>query len=312
MVPRIALLLAALPSAAGWAQPADQAAADAARKAVRDALPISPALIEELAKRFKEDKIIREESVNVIASPISRSVQATFVPGQATNIVQTVKGYPTAVSFFDSTGSPWPIVWDTNSNSAGVSGGASGSTSSNCNTNGGAAPAVETTGFLTCVPVKGSNVLQITPMSLSPRGGLLVNLQGAPKPLVFLMIGGQDRNDGELSVRVTHRGPNAKMAIDTRPGAPVTGAPYLNGMLAGIAPADARPLQVEGVSPDDVRAWRMGNETYLRLRSPSTLLSPPWNATERGEGDVQIYAFPSTPVVLLTVNGRTVSATLKD
>ena len=102
------------------------------------------------------------------------------------------------------------------------------------------------------------------------------------------------------------RGPRAQdriLGLDTL---------YLNGMLAGIAPADARPLQVEGVSPDDVRAWRMGNETYLRLRSPSTLLSPPWNATERGEGDVQIYAFPSTPVVLLTVNGRTVSATLKD
>ena len=42
------------------------------------------------------------------------------------------------------------------------------------------------------------------------------------------------------------------------------------------------------------------------------LMSPPWSATENGEGDMRIYALPSTPVVLLSVNGRTVSAQLKD
>ena len=81
-------------------------------------------------------------------------------------------------------------------------------------------------------------------------------------------------------------------------------------MLAGIAPADAEPLQVEGVSPDEVRAWRLGGEIYLRTRH--TLMSPPWSASESGEGDVRIYALPSTPVVLLSVNNRTVSARLKD
>lgn len=287
---------------------------EAARRAARDAIPLTPELIQELARRFQENERAREESVTQLASPMSRAVQATYAPGQATSIVQTVKGYPSALSFFDATGQPWPIVWDTNSNSAGGGGGGGGSTS-NCNTNStatgtGGGPAVEATGFHVCVPVKGSNVLQVTPMSPSPRGGLLVNLQGAPKPLTFLMVAGRDRYDADLSIRVAHRGPNARVAIDTWPGAPVTGAPYLNAMLAGIAPADARPLQVEGVSPDEVRAWRMGGDTYLRTRH--TLMSPPWDASESGEGDVRIYAFRSTPVVLLSVNGRTVSAQLKD
>ena len=90
----------------------------------------------------------------------------------------------------------------------------------------------------------------------------------------------------------------------------MTGAPYLNSMLEGIAPADAVPLSVEGVSPDEVRAWRLGGETYIRTRY--TLMSPAWDASENGEGGMTIYAIPSTPVVLLSADQRTVSALLKE
>lgn len=287
---------------------------DAAQRAARDAIPLTPALIQELARRFQENKRADEESFTAIASPVSRPIKVTYAPGQATSIVQTVKGYPTQISFFDVTGQPFPIMWDTNSNSAG-GGGGGGNSTGNCNTtsatgNAGGGPGVEAVGFHVCVPVKGSNVLQVTPMSLRPRGGLLVNLQGAPKALTFLVIAGGDRYDADLSVYVDRRGPNARIQVDTRPGAPVTGAPYLTAMLVGIAPADAKPLQVENVPPDEVRAWRMGDEVYLRTRH--TLMSPPWSASESGEGDVRIYAMRATPVVLLSINGRTVSARLKD
>ena len=291
------------------ADPSTSQTPEAARRAARDAIPLTPELIQELARRFQENKRAEEETLARIASPISRAVKVTYAPGQATSIVQTVRGYPTQVSFFDATGQPFPIVWDTTSNSAG-GGGGGGNSTGNCNTSGAGGPAVEAVGFHVCVPVKGSNVLQVTPMSLRPRGGLLVNLQGAPKALTFLVVAGDDRYDADLSVYVDRRGPNARVSVDTRPGAPVTGAPHLTAMLAGIAPADAEPLQVEGVSPDEVRAWRLGGEIYLRTRH--TLMSPPWSASESGEGDVRIYALPSTPVVLLSVNNRTVSARLKD
>ncbi len=288
-------------------------APEAAEKAARDAIPLTPDLIRKLARRYQENRRAEEESFTQMASPVSRAVKVTFAPGQATSIVETVRGYPSQVSFFDATGQPWPIVWDTNSNSAGGVG-AGGSSAGNCNTSAGGGgpggPAVESVGFHVCVPVKGSNVLQVTPMSALPRGGMLVSLEGAPKALTFLVVSGRDRYDADVSVHVDRRGPNARVQVDTRPGAPVTGAPYLTAMLSGIAPADARPLQVEGVSPDEVRAWRLGSEVYLRTRH--TLMSPPWSATENGEGDMRIYALPSTPVVLLSVNGRTVSAALKD
>lgn len=272
---------------------------------VDNSIPLTPDMIKELGKRFGDTKRAEEGVMTELAAPVSRRVNVSFVPGQAVNIVQTIKGYPTALSFFDSTGQPWPIQWDTNSNPASVAGG------TNCNAGQNArGPAVAAVGFYVCTPVKGSNVLEVTPASLQPRGGLLVTLQGAPKPLTFLLIGGGDRYDADMSVHVADRGPNAKTPVVNQPSAPDTGAPFLTGMLEGVPPADAQPLSVAGVSPEDLRAWRLGDRVYLRTRY--TLLSPEWTASENGEGGLTVYAVPSTPIVLLSANGRTVSASLKD
>jgi len=265
-----------------------------------------------LARRFNEQQRARETGVQELAVPVNRQVNTSFAPGATTSIVNTVRGYPTAVSFFDSTGQPWPVQWTTNSNPAsqGV-GGAGGE--SNCNaapgTPSSGGPSVSAVGFHVCVPVRGSNVLEITPMSLAPRGGLIVSLQGAPKPLAFLLVAGGGRYDASLSVHVADRGPRARVEIMTRPDAPETGVPFLTAMLTGVPPAEAVPLAVDGVSPDNLRAWRLGRSVYIRTRH--TLLSPEWTASV-AEGPLTVYAVPATPVVLLSVNGRTVSAQFRE
>ena len=225
--------------APGGGQGAGTTPLDAARqRAMDNAIPLTPDMIYELGRRYGATKRAEEEADTLIASPVNRPISVSFDPSQATNIIQTARGYPSALSFFDSTGQPWPVAWDTNSNAANVTGG------TNCNTSpsgsgGAGGPAVDVVGFYACVPVKGSNTIEITPMSLVSRGGLLVHLEGAPKPLSFLLIAGRDRYDADLSVHVDRRGPNARVQIDTRPGAPVTGAAYLTSMLAGVAPAEA-------------------------------------------------------------------------
>ena len=276
----------------------------AATRAARDAIPLTPEMIEDLARRYRAQQQAVEQGTTELAAPINRQVNVSFAPGAATSIVNTVKGYPTAVSFFDSTGQPWPIAWDTNSNPAAIAGG----TNCNAQTNGGG-PSVAAIGFYVCTPTKGSNVLEITPVSISPRGGLVVSLEGAPKPITFLLLSGGGRFDANLSVHVADRGPHARVEIMTQPDAPNTGAPFLTGMLEGVPPADAVPLSVEGVSPEGLRAWRLGRNVYLRTRY--TLLSPEWTASE-AEAGTTVYAVPNTPVVLLSVNGRTVSAELKE
>ena len=269
----------------------------------------SPEELRQLGRGLGEQQRAREESSSLLAMPQNRGINIAFTPAAATNIIQTAKGYPTALSFFDNTGAPWPVAWDTNSNAANASAGTNCSSPSPGGTAPGG-PSVTATGFQVCVPVKGSNVLTITPLSISPRGGLLVSLQGAPKPLSFLLVPSTAHYDADTSIRVAYRGPNAKIRLDTRPNAPVTGAPYMTAMLSGIAPADAVPQSVAGVPPDEVRAWRLGNEIYLRTQH--TLMSPSWDASEAGEAGVTLYALPATPYVLLSVNNRTVSASLKD
>ena len=312
-----ACLAAALAGPPALAQPADTGGQSepggpndfangnpAAQKAAQDAIPLTPAMIEELGRRFNASRRAQETATAELAAPVNRQINVSFAPGAATSIINTARGYPTAVSFFDSTGQPWPVQWDTNSNPAAVTAGA------NCNaqTNAGG-PSAMANGFFICTPTKGSNVLEITPISLSPRGGLVVSLEDAPKPITFLLIAGGGRYDANLSIHVADRGPHARVEIMTQPDAPDTGAPFLTGMLQGVPPADAVPLSVEGVSPDGMRAWRLGRNVYLRTRY--TLLSPEWTASE-AEGGTTVYAVPNTPVVLLSINGRTVSASLKD
>ena len=267
-------------------------------------IPLTPDMIRDLGKRFGENKRAQEEAATEVAAPDSRRVNVSFVPGEAVGIVHTVKGYPTAIAFFDKTGEPWPILWDTNSNPAAIAEGA------NCNAgphSGG--PAVAAVGFYVCTPVKGSNVIEVTPMSLQPRGGLVVTLQDAPKPLSFMLIGGGGKYDADLSIQVAERGPKAK-ATTVAARAPDTAAPFLTSMLDGVPPAEAIPLSVSGVSPDDLRAWRLGDRVYLRTRL--TLVSPEWVGSENGEGGLTVYEVPSTPVVLLSHAGRTVSASLRE
>lgn len=288
----------------GGSETVDAPAPGAPPGNVANAIPLTPGQIRELGKRFGDNKRAQEEVTTQFAAPASRRVNVSFAPGGTVNIVQMVKGYPTALSFFDSTGQPWPIAWDTNSNPAGVAGGA------NCSSNPSAGgPAVAAVGFYVCTPVKGSNVLEITPMSLEPRGGLLVTLQGAPKPVSFLLIGGGGRYDADMSVQIAERGPNAKGPV-IQPMAPDTAAPFLTAMLDGVPPADATPLSVSGVSPEELRAWKLGDRVYLR--TTLILISPEWTASENGEGGLTVYAVPSTPVVLLSAHGRTVSASLTE
>jgi len=251
-------------------------------------LPLTGEMIDDLARAHGQVRDAEERAMQgSIALPATRSVNISLGPGGATPILEAVRGYPTAIAFLDSTGQPWPIIWDTNSN-----------------------PNVDNSGFDVSVPEKGSNVMQIIPRSSAPRGGLLVYLKGAPVPLTFMVIAGRERYDARVDARVADRGPNAKVQIITRPNTPETGAAYLTAMLDGTPPAEAVPLAVSGVSPDEVRAWRMGGRVYLRTRY--TVISPEWVASEAGPSGVSIYALPATPIVLLSANGRSVSARLTE
>jgi intracellular multiplication protein IcmK len=290
------------------APPADNGLNDPAYIGARNnAIPLTPAMILDLKQRYDAAQSARtgDDGTSFPASPLTRSVNVSLGPGGVTTIVETVPGYPTAVAFLDSTGQPWPIAWDTNG--LPVSGGGPATVNA---ASGGQRPAVDALGLNVNVPFRGSNVLQLQPNSPYLRGGVLVTLENAPKPLAFMIVSGKGQYDADMTVKVSGRGPKAKEDIITRPDAPEAGAAYLTAMLDGVPPASAVPLSVEGVSPDAVRAWQMGDKDYIR--TSYTLLSPEWVASEDGSDGTTIYAIPQSPVVLLSADGRTISAHLGD
>lgn len=282
--------------------PAGEPATDPAYQAAAtgdDGIPLTPGMIIDLQHRYDQTQraTARVDDPAAFVAPVTRSVFVTLGPGGVTNIVQTMEGFPSAITFVDSTGEPWPIAWDLNS-----------SPSSKGGTNGGSA-AIRAVGLDVSVPLKGSNVLQISPLAQYSRGGVLVTLQGAPKPIAFMIVSGRGRYDADLTIRVGNRGPGAREQVLTRRDTPETGSPYLMAMLDGAPPAEAVPLRVSGVSPDEVRAWRMGDHVYLRTRY--TLISPEWTSSVSEEG-TSIYALPNTPIVLLSADDHTVSARLSE
>ena len=310
--------LAILLMTAAYAQsaPADDVIDPNARAALASIPFIPDALVEELARRLDSQRRASERATNpVLAIPVNRSVNVSLGPGGTTPAVQTVMGYPTSIAFLDSTGQPWPIHWDENSNpSVPVAPSAPGGVT-NASAGVGIGPAVSYgTGFDIAVPVKGGNVLNITTHSPGPRGGLAVMLEGASAPLSFMIMANGQRFDSRLAVMVTGHGPNAKAQASgigfNHPGDPVTGAAQLTSMLDGVAPAQAVPLGVSGMSPDDIRAWRLGDRIYLRTRA--RVVSPQPVATEKGMDGVAIYEIPAVPVVLVSSGGQLASIHLQE
>ncbi len=286
-------------------------------RAALASIPFIPdALVEELARRLDSQRRASERATNpVLAIPVNRSVNVSLGPGGTTPAVQTVMGYPTSIAFLDSTGQPWPIHWDENSNPSVPAAPSAPGGVTNASAGVGIGPAVSYgTGFDIAVPVKGGNVLNITTRSPGPRGGLAVMLEGASAPLSFMIMANGQRFDSRLAVMVTGHGPNAKAPASgngfNHPGDPVTGAAQLTSMLDGVAPAQAVPLGVSGMSPDDIRAWRLGDRIYLRTRAK--VVSPQPVATEKGMDGVAIYEIPAVPVVLVSSGGQLASIHLQE
>ena len=319
-------LVAASPAALGQAASGSDggdpnakatASIDPNAKVAAASIPFIPdALVDELARRLDSQRRASERATNpVLANPRNRSLNVSLGPGDITPVVQTVMGYTTTIAFLDSTGQPWPIHWQENSNpSVPVPQPQGGVTNASAGAGVGVAPAVSfATGFDIAVPVKGGNMLTITTRSPGPRGSIAVILEGANAPLSFMLMGNSREFDSQLAVMVKGHGPNAKAASGVGFGrslGPVTGAAQLTSMLDGVAPSQAVPLGVSGMSPDDIRAWRLGDRIYLRTRA--RVVSPQPIATEKGMDGVAIFEIPAVPSVLVTSGGQLASIHLQE
>lgn len=265
-------------------------------------LPPPPSVRENLYDRYDAGQraLDAEDDPHTLASPASRSLNVSFEPGAQIPIVRLAQGYPAAITFLDATGQPWPIAWDIATNKA-----------SNCDGDGKGSDKspIRAVGINACVPQPGSNILQISPITRYPRGGLLVTLKDAPKPISFMIVAGTGSYDADLTVKITKRGPNAKDQASMLGTVPDTSDPVLNNLLDGTPPMEAVPLLVSGVSADRLRAWKLKNTMYIRTTFE---LSSPAATAHVSEFDVTAYAAPFSSRLLVSIGERLVPVSVQE
>ena len=287
----VVLMLAALPAGLGaddaapeagaevW--PGDAASDGAAARAGRAAMPFTVEQIEALGRLLRQTQ--GAASVAADPPPEGRARRVRIgAPGEdAIPVIHVRKGYVTAVSFTDATGTPWPIQ------EVLVDGRFLPEAVRPESEDGGRGSA-------------GSHLLYLAPRARFLHGNAVVKLQGLSEPLALDLRGGGSATDFGVEVRLGTQGPNAAPGAAAK-AAFHAGDPVLLDLLGGKAPAGAGRLTVDGGERDD-RAWRLGDDLLLLTRAH--LLSPgPW-AAERGAGGRWAYRLPRTPYALATRDGR--------
>lgn len=265
-------------------------------------LPAPPGVMGGLYERYDagQKALDGADDPHRLVSPVSRSVNITFSSGSQINIIRIAQDYPSSISFVDATGQPWPIAWDITTKKNG-----------GCDDRGdGHNASVRAVGISACVPEAGSNVLQLTPISRYAHGGILVSLKDAPKPVSFLIVAGTGSYDADMTARINKRGPNAKDIINTDPEAPSTGSSLMHDILDGTPPAEAIPMLVSGVNPDDLRAWKIANKIYLRT---TYQLASPAFSDHQSLYETTAYEIPLTSRLLVSsVSRQGIPVSLKE
>ena len=288
------LPLGAAPGAAAGAAPQtpeelqammEQEASDQQKKleeatfdmALKQLLPLSPQQIRTTLDKFRESREAAETPLTV-PEPRTEVQTASLDPTAEPLIARMAPGNVTTLTFLDATGAPWPIQdmsW------AGA--------------------------FSIQAAEPGSNLVRITPTTAHGVGNISIRLVDMVTPLVMRLTTGIDWVHYRLDVRIPKPGPLAKTPLIEYGGLKTVAGKdeQMVSVLDGTPPTGAEKLKVDGVD-GRTTAYQMSGRVYLR--TPLTLLSPGWDASVSSADGVNVYAFNSAPVVLLSDDGRMVKA----
>jgi intracellular multiplication protein IcmK len=237
--------------------------------------PMSPEQIEALHQVY-------DATQSAIAAPATSpkpmlsSQTVSLSPGSVPPVIRLATGYVSSILFLDETGMPWPI------------------TSYNMG---------DPKSFNVQWDQE-SNILMIQGQGPYSTGNMGVTLEGLSTPMMLTLVSDQRVVDYRVDFRIQGRGPKA--AASMYASASKTGSALLMNLLDGVAPQDARPLEVVG---GGAQAWLRGDVMFLR--TPLTLLSPSYDATMSSADGTKVYQMTATPLVLVSDRGRSTTITIK-
>ncbi len=247
-----------------------------AATAGRRVMPLTQEQIELIGALLRQTQLATEKGGGVPPAGRIRRVQVDPGAGAEVPVVEVRRGFTTAVSWTDTTGSPWPIE-EVHVDAAFLPGDGSEEGA-------------------------GGHLVYLAPQRRFMNGNLVVKLRDLAEPVaVLLRDRGGVESDFRVEMRLARPGPGVDAEALMRPASFSAGDEELAGLLAGRIPRGAVDVGIEGGGAGD-RAWRHGED--LLLVSRHAVLSPGAWAAERGSGGRWAYRLPAAPRVWVSLNGR--------
>lgn len=252
--------------------------------ALEGMLPLRPEEIRILLEKFDRTQESVETPIYPPPKPLSVVETLSMDPGAPPTVIKTATGIITTLNFIDITGKPWPV---------------------------------ETISWAGDFEVlsseapegKGNNIIRITPQSKYARGNMSIKMVNLDTPIVVSLTTDRDEVHYRFDATVPENGPFAEVSIIDRGITLSAGRADLSGLLQGIVPSSAKKMQISGVD-GRTSVYNYNGMTYLR--TPLTLLSPGWSNSVSSADGMRVYELKSTPVVLMSNNGKMVRAQISD
>lgn len=238
---------------------------------------------EEIVKhRIKRQEIKKANSIRV-TGPVKEIFDTRDLPMEQLKPIEVkiVPGYLSTITFFDSTGSPWPVEY--------------------------AQPGNKT--FSMSVAGEKGNIINLDTSEMYSDANASIGLVGQNSNYIIKLVANDKENTSKLSLRVPDRGPEAsEIRINSRDiveNAPEEMYDIINGRVGSLK--DAKNLSITGVEADGYKY-----NGFMYIVSRHTLLSPAReNAISLPSGTTAYKIYP-TSTLQFSVNGERVFATVKD
>jgi len=282
--------------------------------AVENIMPMTPDQIRSLRRR--------QDSIDAaVAAPPAKMRTETrnlhVTPGAAPQVIRMTGGYSSTVVFQDMTGKPWPVlsmilgnpesfsaVQPKNSSKA-ITSSEKKRRAAAADTAGRGASRTNTEEVSETEDNVTSNIINIVPLSNRDSSNLVVSLQDCPYPVILHLLTesplkGQRSADALVVFRLDKRGPKAEMPQVAPNMVSETVSEETLGFMHGVPPADAVQLALQPKVPG-TRLWKYRGRLFLR--TSHSVVWPAWNSLAMGD-DVRVYTLPSSPSLVLSVNGE--------
>jgi len=249
-----------------------------AAQSVGATMPLTPDQIRALRRYVDDIRKATAEPPKTPGAPEVSSAMISLEPGIKPHVLRLEEGISTTVVFQDATGAPWPVKSAITGNRE----------------------------YWSVDNEAGSNIVVISPLSTYAHSNLVVQLQGAPAPVIMTLKSGyHEKVHYRFDALVQGRGPNAStLSLDLGRGPVMTSE--MIALQDGVPPEGAIRLRVSGA--EDVQAWKLNGKLYVRTRLQ--IQTPEPTRTGASPDGMRIYELDETPVVFLMRQGASVRVAL--